>query len=116
MSSSTTHLWAQSHVEHQRESQEEVTVWLQFKGPSDWSLSLLLQIPHYPSPDFTIALISPEPESLNRSFPVMSTVHVTKYTNSFRKYLFYGLQHTNPSSTRDPKQYPLSIAHGDTSI
>lgn len=116
MSSSTIHPWVQLHVEHQKESKEEVTVRLQFKGPSEWSLSLPLQIPHYPRPDFTIALNSPEPDSLNHPFPVMSTVHMTKCTNSFRKYLSYRLQHTNPSSTRDPNQYPHSIAHADTSI
>lgn len=44
----------------------------------------------------------------------MSTVHMTKYTNSFRKYLSYGLQHTRPSSTRDPNQHRHIALHMET--
>lgn len=87
MSSSTIHLWVQLHVERQREIQAEVTLQLQFKRPSEWSLNLPLQIPHWHQPDFTITLISLEPDSLNHSFAVSRTVHMSKHTNSFRKYL-----------------------------
>lgn len=118
MSSSTIHPWVQLHVEHPKESQAEVTLQLQFEGPSEGILSLPLQIAYCPQPDFTITLISPDHDSLSHSLAVMSTVHTPKCTNCFGKHLSYGLQHTNPSSTRDPNQYLHSIAqwHAETSI
>lgn len=68
INSSTIHLWVQLHVEHQKEIQAKVALQLQFKGPPEWSLNLPLQIPHCRQPDFTITLISLEPDSLNHSF------------------------------------------------
>lgn len=118
MSLSTIHLGVQLHVEHPKESRAEVTLRLQFEGPSEGILSLPLPIPHCPQPHFTITLISPDRDSLSHSLAVMSTIRAPKRTNCFGKYLSYGLQHTNPSPTRDPNQYLHSIAqwHADTSI